>query len=146
MVGGWSESSYRVTPTWVEVGLSCVEVELEVGLGCHKNLQGIITRQGYNATKKALRGHAAICELQQCCICTINEKAKNYKYCPTNIYNTSLIENDISTKPLHRTKKAVSFAKDTTFKFQANSAFINYAKIHKSMAACCSLVETNMLQ
>ena len=39
----WFQTKYRVTPTWVEVGLDWVEVGLDwvevgldVGLGCHK--------------------------------------------------------------------------------------------------------------
>ena len=37
-VVGWGSlcvNQLPCNPTWVEVGLSCVEVELEVGLGCH---------------------------------------------------------------------------------------------------------------
>ena len=75
-----------------------------------KNLQDIMTREGYRATKKALRSHAAICDLENCYICTFGVEAKSYKYCPTNISNTLLVEKDVLTKPLNRTKKVVSFA------------------------------------
>ena len=83
-----------------------------------KKLQGIMTREGYNATKKALRSHAAICDLQQCYICTFNVEAKSYKYCPTNISNTSLVENDVLTKPLNRQRKLLALLKTLFFTFK----------------------------
>ena len=60
-----------------------------------KNLQAIMTREGYTATRKALRSHADICDLQNCYICTFGIEARGYKYCPTNISNTSLVTNDV---------------------------------------------------
>ena len=110
-----------------------------------KNLQATMTRDGYTATRKALRSHADICDLPNCYICTFGIEARGYKYCPTNISNTSLISNDIIAKPLHKTKKVVSFAKDTIFNFQANSALLNFTKLHQALAASSSLLETNML-
>ena len=104
-----------------------------------------MTRDGYTATRKALRSHADICDLPNCYICTFGIEARGYKYSPTNISNTSLISNDVIAKPLHKKKKVVSFAKDTIFNFQANSALLNFTKLHQAMAASSSLLETNML-
>ena len=104
-----------------------------------------MTREGYTATRKALRSHADICDLQNCSICTFEIEARGYKYCPTNISNTSLITNEVHTRPLNRTKKIVSFAKGTIFHVQANSALLNFTRIHQARAASSSLIETNLL-
>ena len=110
-----------------------------------KNLQGIMTRDLYKATRKALRDHNSICELEKCYICDFSVEAKSFTFCPTNIRNTSLVSNDVLTRPLYSKRKIVSFAKDTIFHYQVNSATLNYIRVQQSTAANCSLLETNLL-
>ena len=110
-----------------------------------KNLQGIMTRDLYKATRKALRDHNSICDLENCYICDFSIEAKSYTFCPTNIRNTSLVTNDVLTRTLNSKKKVVSFAKDTIFHYQVNSATLNYTRVQQSTAANCSLLETNLL-
>ena len=109
------------------------------------NLQVIMDRAGYNATKNALRGHNAICDLVTCHICDFNKEAKNYSFSPTNIKNTSLVSENITTKTLNKRTKTVHFEKSTNFNHQVNNVSINFTRIQQSVAAACSLLETNLL-
>ena len=109
------------------------------------NLQGSMTREGYKAIRKALRSHNAICDLENCYICDFSIEAKSYSFCPTNIKNTSLVTENVLTKKLNRQKKVVRFEKDTVFHYQVNSATLNYTRVQQSIAANCSLLETNLL-
>ena len=103
-----------------------------------------MTRDGYKAIRKALLVHADICELQNCPVCIFEIEARGYKYSPTNLSNTSLISSDVIAKPLHKTKK-VSFARETVFNLQANSALFDFKRMHQALAASTSLIETHML-
>ena len=109
------------------------------------NLQVIMDRAGYNATKNALRGHNAICELVTCHICDFNKEANNYNFSPTNIKNTSLVQENITTKTLNKQTKTVHFEKSTNFKHQVNNVTINFTRVQQAVAAVCSLLETNLL-
>ena len=101
-------------------------------------MQGIMTRDLY-------KYHNTICDLEKCYICDFSIEAKSYTFCPTNIRNTSLVTNDVLTRPLNSKRKVVSFAKDTIFHYQVNSATLNYTRVQQSTAANCSLLETNLL-
>ena len=102
-------------------------------------------RAGYNATKNALRGHNAICELVTCHICDFNKEANNYTFSPTNIKNTSLVPENITTKTLNKQTKTVHFEKLTNFKQQVTNVSINFTRVQQAVAAVCSLLETNLL-
>ena len=98
-----------------------------------------------NAAKNALRGHNAICDLVTCHICDFHKEAKKYCFSPTNIKNTSLVLENVTTKSLNKGTKAVHFEKSTNFKHQVNNVTINYTRLQQSVAAACSLLETNLL-
>ena len=93
-----------------------------------------MTRNGYAATRRALRIHADICKVQNCPTCKFEIEARGYQYSPTNILNTTLITNEIHTRPLI-TKKTVSFAQDTIFHVQANSAILDFKKLNQAWEA-----------
>ena len=109
-----------------------------------KNLQATMTRDGYTATRRALRIHADICEVQNCPVCKFEIEARGYKYNPTNILNTTLITNEVHARPLFR-KKTVSFAQGTIFNVQANSAILDFKRLNQAWASSSSLLETNLL-
>ena len=109
-----------------------------------KNLQAMMTRDGYTATRRALRIHADICEVQNCPTCKFEIEARGYQFSPTNILNTTLLTNEIHTRPLI-TKKTVSFAQGTNFNVQANSAILDFKRINQAWAASTSLLETNLI-
>ena len=109
------------------------------------NVQGIIDRAAYNATKHALRGHNAICELVTCHICDFSKEANNYAFSPTNIKNTSLVSKNITTKTLNNQHKTVHFDESTVFKHQVANVSINFTRVQQAVAAVCSLLETNLL-
>ena len=109
-----------------------------------KNLQAISTRDEYSATRKALRTHAGLCKVQGCPTCNFEVETRGYKYNPTNILYTSLVKDDIHTKR-SITKKSVSFAKDTIFRTQSNSAVINLIKLNQAWISSTSLIETNLI-
>merc|ERR1712030_21392 len=111
---------------------------------CLKNLQAIMTRDGYSATRRALRSHASICEVQNCPTCKFEIESRGYQFSPTNILNTTLIKNEIHTKQLI-TKKSVSFAQGTNFSVQANSAILDFKRINQAWTASTSLLETNLI-
>ena len=102
-------------------------------------------RAGYNAAKNALRGHNAICDMATCHICDFYKEATQYSFSPTNIKNTSSVSENITTKTLNKQTKTVHFEKSTNFKHQVNNVSINFTRIQQSVAAACSLLETNLL-
>ena len=103
-----------------------------------------MTRDEFAAARKALRTHASICNVQSCPTCKFEVESRGYKFSPTNILYTTLIKDDIHTKQLI-TKKSVSFAKDTSFRVQSNSAIINFIKINQAWISSTSLIETNLI-
>ena len=88
-----------------------------------------MTRDGYAATRRALRIHASICKVQNCPTCKFEIESRGYQFSPTNILNTTIIKDEIHTKQLI-TKKSVSFAQGTNFNVQANSAILDFKKIN----------------
>ena len=111
---------------------------------CLKNLQASMTRDGYAATRRALRLHADICKIQNCPTCQFEIDARGYQFNPANILNTTLLTDEINTKQL-LTKKSVSFAQGTNFNAQANSAILDFKRINQAWTASTSLLETNLI-
>ena len=77
---------------------------------CLKNLQAIMTRDGYAATRRALRIHAGICKVQNCPTCKFEIESRGYQFSPTNILNTTLIKDEIHTKQLITNKHECAIA------------------------------------
>ena len=79
---------------------------------------------------------------------------KNFKLVNKILYKTEMVFDQLSYKLclpsfvamdiLNRQKKVVRFEKATVFTYQVNNVSLNYTRIQQSVAASCSLLETNL--